>query len=101
MFEKTDENARKAIEIISHFQANLGGNEILQPLQFAIDQISYNAHQTRIFLMTDADLSAPETVIYNSNTQQAKIRIHTFGIGDSCNKSILEQVAQNIRGSCS
>ncbi len=40
MFDNTEENVKSVIEKIKDFQANLGGNEILQPLEFAIDKIS-------------------------------------------------------------
>ena len=100
MFEYTAEVAESAIKMIQLFSADMGGTEILSPLQVAINQISKNAPQTRIFLLTDGDVTDPSSVIKAANTQKDNIRIYTFGIGDGCNKSMVEQVAQNGRGSC-
>ena len=63
VFEYSAEVAESAIKMIQLFSADMGGTEILSPLQVAINQISKNAPQTRIFLLTDGDVSDPSSVI--------------------------------------
>jgi uncharacterized protein with von Willebrand factor type A (vWA) domain len=41
--------------MINLFDADLGGTDITPPLKVVINQLSKNAPQTRIFLLTDGE----------------------------------------------
>jgi hypothetical protein len=67
----------------------------------AIDSLSQHQKETRIFLLTDGQVSNREMVIEKSLTGKDNIRVHTFGIGSGCDVDMVEKVAKNGRGSCS
>jgi len=79
----------------------MDGTEILQPLSFAIDDLSKLQKETRVFLRTDGDVSNPDRVISKALTGKDSIQIHTFGLGDGCNMDMILRVAANGGGSCS
>jgi uncharacterized protein YegL len=67
----------------------------------AIDKLSQYQKQTRIFLLTDGEVSNREKVIAKSQTGKDNIRVYTFGIGSGCDVDMVEKIAKNGRGSCS
>ena len=81
--------------------ANMGGTNILAPLSYAIDRIAPGEKQTRIFMLTDGQVSDPEAVIKKSNTGKENVRVHTFGIGNGCDADMVRRMAKMGRGSCS
>ena len=86
--------------MISQFDADMVGTEILEPLQHAIN-LSYHAPQTRIFLLTDGEDDNKSAVIETAKILKPQIRIYTFGIGSGCDVSMVQEIAKNGRGSCS
>ena len=57
--------------------------------------------QKRIFLLTDGMVNNPEEVVAQAGICNENIRVHTFGIGDGCDKSMVIGAAHAGRGSCS
>ena len=68
----------------------MGGTEILAPLSISVESLSLNSKETRIFLLTDGQVSDRENVINKAKTGSDKIRVHTFGIGSGCDKYMVE-----------
>jgi len=97
----TEANVEAAINQISGFDADMGGTEILEPLCLAVDILSAERKETRVFLLTDGQVSNREKVIAKALTGNDSIRLHTFGIGSGCDTGMVQQVAANGRGSCS
>jgi hypothetical protein len=52
-------------------------------------------------LLTDGEVINRYTVIDTALTRKENIRIHTFGIGNGCDKGMVQQVAVNGRGTWS
>ena len=73
-----------ALDQISKYDADMGGTEIFMPLTFAIDTLSEQSKETRVFLLTDGQVDNREKVIAYALTGKDNIRIHTFGIGSGC-----------------
>ena len=60
-----------------------------------------NSRQKRIFLLTDGEVCNTGEIIDYSRLSNKKARIHTFGIGDECDRNLIEKVAIAGRGSAS
>ena len=91
----------KAVSHISDMYANMGGTNILAPLSNAIDKLAVGHKETRIFLLTDGQVSDRDAVIKKANTRKDNIRVHTFGIGNGCDVDMVKSMAKVGRGSCS
>ena len=53
----------------------------------------------RIFLLTDGEVNnAPQIIEYAKNNNKIT-KIHTFGIGDGCDKDLVSNTAKAGRGS--
>ncbi len=79
--------------------ADMGGTEILEPLQHAIDLKTYQDdgvnYKKKIFLLTDGEVSQPEKVVQaaKDGAQAGKCKVHTFGIGSGCSVSLVKRAA--------
>lgn len=62
---------------------------------------SYNSTiSKRIFLLTDGDVSSPSSVIeLAGSSSERNASIHSFGLGNGCNKDLIMKTAQAGRGS--
>ena len=68
------------------FTADFGGTEIYEPMLKAINDIEGGPNiKKQIFLLTDGDVSSPESVIKLAKDSQKFVSIHSFGIGNGCN----------------
>ena len=90
-----------ALTQINGFDADFGGTEIYEPLCVSIDSYSTHKKETRIFLLTDGQVSNRDSVIQKALTNKDNIRVYTFGIGSGCDTDLVQRVAANGRGSCS
>lgn len=88
---------------IQNIRADLGGTNILSPLQTAVDLIPTN-REKRIFLLTDGQVGGDESYKIRLFAQEAssqnKARIHTFGIGRDFDRQLVEETAKAGRGTC-
>ena len=98
MIKFDQKNVKVAIDQLEKFDADFGGTNILRPIEHAISMQWPN--QKRIFMLTDGMVDNKLQVIERSKGTH-NLRIHTFGIGDGCDKQLVENVAANGRGSCS
>lgn len=105
MFKKPIEYSPKNIAIalaeVSTFKADLGGTEILTPLNAIFQQKPFKNYQRNIFLLTDGAVGNQEAIfkliskscIYNNQ------RIFSIGIGSGCSESLVRKTAQLGGGS--
>ena len=98
VLECNETNIRGAIDFISTVSADLGGTEILKPMKHIIEQRKPN-HRTRVFCFTDGCVSNSRAVIELS--ADPNIIVHSIGIGNGCDRNMLESMAKTGRGSCS
>ena len=91
IFKNEPQFTNEALRLVDLFRADMGGTEILQPLEIAKAQIKNgnDLKHVRIFLLTDGGVSNRNEVIAASKTGNDEIRIHTFGIG-RCDKNMVE-----------
>jgi hypothetical protein len=59
--------------------------------------------KTKIFLLTDGDVSSPQTVIElaKGGASSGGASIHSFGLGNGCNRELVKNVAIAGRGTFS
>ena len=98
VLECNQENVEGAIKFCQTVTANLGGTEILKPMQNIVNERKPN-HRTRIFCFTDGCVSNSGQVIELSADKN--IIVHSVGIGNGCDRNMLESMAKTGRGSCS
>ena len=98
MIKFDQKNVKVAIDQLEKFDADFGGTNILKPIEHAIAMQWPN--QKRIFMLTDGMVDNKLQVIERSKGTN-NMKIHAFGIGDGCDKQLVENVAVNGRGSFS
>ena len=67
LFDKSvlynDENLKKATDLAGSMKADLGGTEILSPLQWVFSQPLVKGHPRQLFLLTDGEVGNTQQVI--------------------------------------
>ena len=100
VWDNTEENVQDALNQLSSFQADMCENDMFSPYQYTVDTLSKLQKETRIFILTDGKEATREQVIAKAITT-SNIRTYTFGIGNDCDRDMVQKVAANGRGSCS
>ncbi|XP_069107148.1 von Willebrand factor A domain-containing protein 5A-like isoform X2 [Argopecten irradians] len=96
---KYDETSlEEALVLQKGLDANLGGTEILQPLESLYAQPLHTAKFRQVFLLTDGDVSNTNQVITLARRNAANTRIFTFGIGEGASTSLVRNVAKVTNG---
>ncbi|KAJ6246470.1 von willebrand factor a domain-containing protein 5a [Anaeramoeba flamelloides] len=96
--EYNEETLKQAKDHSSKMQANLGGTNILRPLQFIFKSEPVRGYARQIFLLTDGEVSNTQSIISKVRSQSNTTRVFTFGIGHGASKSLVSGVAQAGRG---
>lgn len=87
------EVVKEAMDKISHYGGDMGGTDILAPLQAAFALPPKPNLPRSIFLLTDGDVENPEEVIGLVEREAKNARVHTFGIGKEPSISLITRVA--------
>ena len=85
---------------VSNFKADLGGTDILNPLKKAI-RLNIGGRKRIVFLLTDGEVENKSEVILKARENSETTRVHTFGIGEGCDRELIENTAVAGRGSFS
>eukprot|EP01102_Stenamoeba_stenopodia_P008144 TRINITY_DN2315_c0_g3_i1.p1 TRINITY_DN2315_c0_g3~~TRINITY_DN2315_c0_g3_i1.p1 ORF type:complete len:851 (-),score=154.13 TRINITY_DN2315_c0_g3_i1:33-2585(-) len=98
----SDDNISTAAAAVSKMTANLGGTEILRPLQFVYDDLNLNnPSHVQIFVLTDGEVSNTEDVlreVAKNHKNNASWRLFTIGVGDSVSHALVDGMAREGRG---
>ncbi|XP_074631358.1 von Willebrand factor A domain-containing protein 5A-like [Acropora palmata] len=102
LFEKSqpynDENLKKATDLAQKMTANLGGTEILQPLQWVFSQPAVKGHPRQLFLLSDGMVANTNDVVQLVRKQSGTTRCFTFGIGSGVSTALIKGVARAGKG---
>ncbi|CAF4663070.1 unnamed protein product, partial [Rotaria sp. Silwood2] len=93
-----EENSQKAEQLVTKMKADLGGTELMGPLQW-IEQHSPNQGRARqIFLLTDGEMSNVTTVLNLCRSMASSTRIFSFRLGKSPSRSLVKGLARSTNG---
>ena len=86
-------NLKHAANHASTVEADLGGTEILKPLQWVLEQPSLG-HDRHIFVLTDGAVSNPSAVFDLAKSHCSDTTVHTLGIGAGASIQLVEGLAE-------
>ncbi|HEU4936431.1 MAG TPA: VWA domain-containing protein, partial [Vicinamibacterales bacterium] len=84
---------------VRELRADLGGTEILAPLQFALEQPRHPALPRQIVVLTDGQVTNTDAVLALASQHAATARIFTFGIGAGASQHLVRGLARAGGGS--
>ncbi|XP_037534027.1 von Willebrand factor A domain-containing protein 5A [Nematolebias whitei] len=93
--EKTMEEALKKVEGMS---ANLGGTEILQPLEHIYSQPCVPNQPRQLFVFTDGEVGNTKDVIDLVKKNAGSHRCFSFGIGEGASSALISGLAKEGGG---
>ncbi|CAF4668073.1 unnamed protein product, partial [Rotaria sp. Silwood1] len=93
-----EQNSRQAEQLISQMSADLGGTELLRPLQWLQNQAPVAGHSRQILLLTDGEISNVTEVMNLCRSMSTSSRIFSFGLGHSPSRSLIKGLARSTNG---
>ncbi|CAF1042700.1 unnamed protein product [Rotaria sordida] len=91
-------NIRQAQQMVTHMQANLGGTELLAPLQWLKRHPPVKGRSRQIFLLTDGEISDVSAVLDLCRSMASSTRIFSFGLGMSPSRALVKGLARATNG---
>lgn len=88
----------EALQRVKLMRANLGGTEILTPLQHIYKQPSVPGHPLQVFVFTDGEVTDTFTVVREVKSHCLRHRCFSFGIGEGVSTSLVKGIARVSRG---
>jgi hypothetical protein len=93
-----EQNAKQAEQLILQMSADLGGTELLKPLQWLQNQPPATHHSRQILLLTDGEISNVTQVMDLCRSMSTSSRIFSFGLGHSPSRSLIKGLARSTNG---
>ena len=95
--ELTEAGLREALAYLKNTEADLGGTELLAPLQAILETPPTKAGRS-ILLITDGEIGNEEEVIGLMNHHRASTRLFTLGIGAGPNEYLVKALSRTGSG---
>ncbi|KAK3087005.1 hypothetical protein FSP39_000253 [Pinctada imbricata] len=92
------ETLNEALSLQEKMAADMGGTEILKPLQYIYKKKPIKGYSRQIFLFTDGAVSNTQNVVKLIRENASSTRVFTFGIGDGCSTELIRQGASVSQG---
>ncbi|XP_032328173.1 von Willebrand factor A domain-containing protein 5A-like isoform X2 [Camelus ferus] len=93
--QRTMEEALRRVKLM---RADLGGTEMLAPLQAIYGGPSIPGHPLQLFVFTDGEVSDTFRVIKEVESNGQKHRCFSFGIGEGASTSLIKGIARVSQG---
>ncbi|XP_035511953.1 von Willebrand factor A domain-containing protein 5B1 [Morone saxatilis] len=87
-----------ACEYVRKMRADMGGTNILEPLNWILRQPMFSGHPRLLFLLTDGAVSNTGKVIELVRSHARYIRCYTFGIGQNACRRLVQGLATVSKG---
>ncbi|XP_055369711.1 von Willebrand factor A domain-containing protein 5A-like isoform X2 [Betta splendens] len=102
MFPKSVEYSQKtmdeALKMVKEVQADLGGTEILSPLQHIYNQPCITNQPRQLFVFTDGEVGNTKEVIDLVKKNSGSHRCFSFGIGEGASSALINGLAKEGGG---
>lgn len=92
--EYTQNTMEEALKRVKLLKADLGGTEILNPLQLIYGKPSIPGHTLQLFVFTDGEVADTFGIIEEVRKNSLKHRCFSFGIGEGASTSLIKGVAR-------
>ena len=92
------ESLKKAIKHANGIEANLGGTDILPPLQHIYQQKLIPGTPRNIFVLTDGGVGNTDEVKKSVHTNSNSTRVFSFGIGSGVSEALVKGIARLGKG---
>ncbi|XP_029812836.1 von Willebrand factor A domain-containing protein 5A isoform X2 [Suricata suricatta] len=89
--QDTMEEALKRVKLM---RADLGGTEILTPLQIIYREPSIPGHPLQLFVFTDGEVTDTFSIIKEVRNHRLRHRCFSFGIGEGASTSLIKGIAR-------
>ncbi|XP_004604827.2 von Willebrand factor A domain-containing protein 5A [Sorex araneus] len=96
--EYTEETMKEALKRVKLLKADLGGTEILNPLEIIYRAPSVPGHPLQLFVFTDGEVTDTSRVIEEVRKNSSKHRCFSFGIGEGASTSLIKGIARASGG---
>uniref|UniRef100_A0A8C5P6G8 von Willebrand factor A domain containing 5A n=1 Tax=Leptobrachium leishanense TaxID=445787 RepID=A0A8C5P6G8_9ANUR len=96
--EYTQASMDEAVKKVSAMEADLGGTEILEPLQKIYKTAGRPGHPRQLFVFTDGEVGNTEQVLSVVRKNAVNHRCFTFGIGEGASTALIKGMAQAGNG---
>ncbi|XP_059039589.1 von Willebrand factor A domain-containing protein 5A isoform X1 [Mustela lutreola] len=94
----TQQTMEEALRRVKLMQANLGGTEILTPLQIIYRQPPVEGHPLQLFVFTDGEVADTFNIINEVKRNRLRHRCFSFGIGEGASTSLIKGIARVAGG---
>ena len=99
-----NENINEALRLIMDFEADMGGTEIKNALDYISENLLERNLSNRIFVMTDGAVWDIDSCLNSVNETfqdpNFDTRFFSLGIGNGCSESLIRGIAQEGGGEC-
>ncbi|CAF1043172.1 unnamed protein product [Adineta ricciae] len=93
-----EQTAKQAKDLASTMRANLGGTELLKPLQYLKAHPPASGKSRQVFILTDGEIANTDQVIELCRSMASNTRIFSFGLGPTSSRSLVKGVARATNG---
>ncbi|XP_073349492.1 von Willebrand factor A domain-containing protein 5A-like isoform X8 [Pagrus major] len=96
--EYSQETMEEALKKVTDMKANLGGTEILKPLQHIYSQPCIPNQPRQVFVFTDGEVGNTKEVINLVKKNSGSHRCFSFGIGEGASSALINGLAKEGGG---
>ncbi|XP_051545300.1 von Willebrand factor A domain-containing protein 5A-like isoform X3 [Myxocyprinus asiaticus] len=94
----SQDTMEEAVKRVQQMRADMGGTEILQPLEHIYSQPCYPDHPRQLFIFTDGEVCNTKQVLDLVKSNVYSHRCFSFGIGEGASTALISGMAREGSG---
>ncbi|XP_060770439.1 von Willebrand factor A domain-containing protein 5A-like isoform X2 [Neoarius graeffei] len=94
----SQDTMEQAVKKLKNMQADMGGTEILRPLEHIYKQPCIPSHPRQLFIFTDGEVGNTKDVLNCVRSNADFHRCFSFGIGEGASSALITGLAENSSG---